>query len=257
VDPVNAVGRLVFWLMMLVVILFASSALGLENIRDMFGRMIAFIPTLISGIIIIILGIIIGEFVQGVILASAGGVSGVPTLAKLTKGIMVLIALFMALQQVGVAEEIVTSAFTLILGSVALAAGLAFGLGNRDLAGEITRKWYEAVCGGIDGRRIRRRVPQIRWEALLLVSHLGQGLRLWHYGLTLYFSTTCPTPPSSRRTRYTAPSAPKPASAFPAVVAPSSVDFRPARRRPTPKSNRRGRENAATILSHLLQWRRR
>ena len=35
VDPVNAVGRLVFWLMMLVVILFASSALGLENIRDM------------------------------------------------------------------------------------------------------------------------------------------------------------------------------------------------------------------------------
>jgi hypothetical protein len=144
VDPVNAVGRLVFWLMMLVVILFASSALGLENIRDMFGRMIAFIPTLISGIIIIILGIIIGEFVQGVILASAGGVSGVPTLAKLTKGIMVLIALFMALQQVGVAEEIVTSAFTLILGSVALAAGLAFGLGNRDLAGEITRKWYEA-----------------------------------------------------------------------------------------------------------------
>jgi len=60
VDPVNAVGRLVFWLMMLVVILFASSALGLENIRDMFGRMIAFIPTLISGIIIIILGIIIG-----------------------------------------------------------------------------------------------------------------------------------------------------------------------------------------------------
>jgi len=152
VDPVTAVGRLVFWLMMLVVILFASSALGLENIRDMFGRMIAFIPTLISGIIIIILGIIIGEFVQGVILASAGGVSGVPTLAKLTKGIMVLIALFMALQQVGVAEEIVTSAFTLILGSVALAAGLAFGLGNRDLAGEITRKWYEA---GV--RRNRRR----------------------------------------------------------------------------------------------------
>jgi hypothetical protein len=143
VDPVNAIGKLVFWLMMLVVILLASSALGLENIRDMFGRMISFIPTLISGIIIIILGIIIGEFVRGVILASAGGVSGVPTLAKLAKGMMVLIAIFMALQQVGVAEEIVTSAFTLILGSVALAAGLAFGLGNRELAGEITRRWYE------------------------------------------------------------------------------------------------------------------
>jgi hypothetical protein len=169
VDPVNAVGRLVFWLMMLVVILFASSALGLENIRDMFGRMIAFIPTLISGIIIIILGIIIGEFVQGVILASAGGVSGVPTLAKLTKGIMVLIALFMALQQVGVAEEIVTSAFH-------ADSGLS-------RAGGWTRVWpgqpgprpgrsrgsgTRRVCGGIGGSRIRLRgCLQIRWESLL------------------------------------------------------------------------------------------
>jgi len=44
---------------------------------------------------------------------------------------------------VGVDREIVSSAFTLILGAVALAAGLAFGLGNRELAGEITRRWYE------------------------------------------------------------------------------------------------------------------
>ena len=43
----------------------------------------------------------------------------------------------------GVAEEIVTAAFTLILGAAALAVGLAFGLGNRELAGEITRRWYE------------------------------------------------------------------------------------------------------------------
>jgi len=149
--PVNTVGRLVFWLMMLVVILLASSALGLENIRDMFGRMLDFIPSLISGIVIVILGIIVGEFVRGVISASAGGVAGVPTLAKLAKGIMVLIALFMALQQVGVAEDIVTAAFTLILGSAALAAGLAFGLGNRELAGEITRRWYE------EGRKRNRR----------------------------------------------------------------------------------------------------
>ena len=160
VDPVNAVGKLVFWLMMLVVILLASSALGLENIRDMFGRMLGFVPTLVSGIVIIILGIILGEFVRGLIIASAGGVSGVPTLAKLAKGIMVMIALFMALQQVGVAEEIVTSAFTLILGSVALATGLAFGLGNRELAGEITRRWYE------EGRRRNRRKTDLPEEDL-------------------------------------------------------------------------------------------
>jgi hypothetical protein len=64
-------------------------------------------------------------------------------LAKFAKTAVVIISVFMAVQQLGVAEEIVTAAFTLILGAIALAAGLAFGLGNQGLAGEITRRWYE------------------------------------------------------------------------------------------------------------------
>ena len=152
-DPVRALAKLIFWLVMLVVILLASTALGLESINQMFGMMLAFIPTLIAAIVIIILGMIVGEFVRGLILASAGGVAGVPTVAKIAKG--AVIVLFMALQQVGVAEEIVTAAFTLILGAVALAVGLAFGLGNRDLAGEITRRWYEE-----GQRRDRRRTDR-------------------------------------------------------------------------------------------------
>ena len=142
-DPVRALAKLIFWLVMLVVILLASTALGLESINEMFGTMLAFIPTLIAAIVIVILGMIMGEFVRGLILASAGSVAGVPTLAKLAKAAVLMIAIFMALQQVGVAEEIVTSAFTLILGAVALAVGLAVGLGNRELAGEINRRWYE------------------------------------------------------------------------------------------------------------------
>jgi len=134
-DPVRALAKLIFWLVMLVVILLASTALGLESINQMFGMM--------------------GEFVRSLILASAGGVAGVPTVAKIAKGAVILIAIFMALQQVGVAEEIVTAAFTLILGAVALAVGLAFGLGNRDLAGEITRRWYEE-----GQRRDRRRTDR-------------------------------------------------------------------------------------------------
>lgn len=151
-DPVRALARLIFWLVMFVVILLASTALGLESINEMFGMMLAFIPTLIAAIVIVILGMVLGEFVRGLILASAGGVAGVPTLAKIAKSAVLMIAVFMALQQLGVAEEIVTSAFTLILGAIALAVGLAFGLGNRQLAGEITRRWYEQ-----GQRRDRRR----------------------------------------------------------------------------------------------------
>jgi hypothetical protein len=148
-DPVHTVGKLAFWLVMLVVILLSSAALGLESINEMFGLLLGFLPTLISAIVIVILGIVVGEFLRGLILTSAGAVEGVPTLARVSKGVVVIIAVFMAVQQVGVAEEIVTTAFTLILGAVALGAGLAFGIGNTKLAGEITRRWYE------EGRRPR------------------------------------------------------------------------------------------------------
>lgn len=153
-DPVHAVGKLIFWLLMLVVILLASAALGLESINQMFGIMLGFIPTLISAIVVVILGIVVGEFLRGIILASAGRVEGVPTLANVAKGTVVTIAVFMALQQLGVAEEIITSAFTLVVGALALAFGLAFGFGNMALAGEITRRWYEE-------HRERRREPEV------------------------------------------------------------------------------------------------
>lgn len=146
-DPVRAVSKLAFWLVMLVITLLASTALGLDSINEMFGQMLSFLPALIAAIVVVILGMIVGEFVRGLILASAGNVAGVPTVARVAKGAVVLIAVFMALQQVGVAGEIVTTAFTLIVGAVALAVGLAFGLGNTQLAGEITRRWYE------EGRR--------------------------------------------------------------------------------------------------------
>lgn len=157
-DPIHAVGKLLFWLVMLVVILLASAALGLDSINQMFGTMLSYIPTLIAAIVIVILGMIVGEFVRGIVLASAGGVEGVPTLAKLAKGAVLLISVFMAMQQMGVAEEIITAAFTLILGAIGLAAGLAFGLGNRELAGEITRRWYEE---GRERRRLRRRATDV------------------------------------------------------------------------------------------------
>jgi hypothetical protein len=146
-DPIRALARLIF--------LLASAALGLESINQMFGTMLAFLPTLIAAIVVVILGMLVGEFVRGVILALGGNVAGVPTVAKLAKGAVILISVFLALQQVGVDQEIVTAAFTLVLGAVALAAGLAFGLGNRELAGEITRRWYEQ-----GQRRDRRRTDK-------------------------------------------------------------------------------------------------
>jgi hypothetical protein len=142
--PARVVGKLLFWAVMLVIILLAASALpGVTNVNDMFTNLVGYLPGVLTGIIVIILGLILGEFVRALILASAGAVEGVPMLAKLAKGVVVAVSVIMALQQMGVPTDVVTTAFTLILGAVALALALAFGLGNTGLAGEITRRWYE------------------------------------------------------------------------------------------------------------------
>jgi hypothetical protein len=157
--PAQIVGKLLFWFVMLAVILLASSALGVENIGDLFANLVGYIPSVFAAIIVMVLGIILGEFVRALILASGGGMEGMPLLARTAKAIVVLISVFMALQQVGVAADIVTTAFTLILGAAALAVALAFGIGNTALAGEIVRRWYES--GRVRfGRRSTDRAPQ-------------------------------------------------------------------------------------------------
>jgi hypothetical protein len=78
-------------------------------------------------------------------MASAGGLPGGLTLARVGRGGVIVLAIFMALQELGVATEIVSLAFAIVFGALALAFALSFGLGNRELAAEVTREWYERL----------------------------------------------------------------------------------------------------------------
>jgi hypothetical protein len=52
-----------------------------------------------------------------------------------------------AIDQIGIAADLVNTLFIGVVGAFALAFGLAFGLGGRDVAAELTRSWYEASQG--------------------------------------------------------------------------------------------------------------
>jgi hypothetical protein len=142
-NPVRVIANLVFWIVMLTVLVVAATALGLESLAIVFSELVSYIPQVIAAIVIIIVGNVLGGFVGGLILASAGALHSATTLARVGRVGVIMLAVFMALQQLGVATDIVTTAFALLFGAVALAMALAFGLGNRELAGEVTREWYE------------------------------------------------------------------------------------------------------------------
>jgi len=128
---------------MVLVILLAANALGLSVVSALFAELLAYIPNVIAAVIVLVLGIVLGEFVKDLVLASAGGVPGGATLGRAAKGAVIVLAIFMALEQLGIAGDIVLVAFIAVVGAAALAAGIAFGLGGRDVAAEITREWYE------------------------------------------------------------------------------------------------------------------
>ena len=143
VNPARVIANLVFWLVMFAVMVIASTALGLQSLADVFADLVSYIPSVIAAIVIILVGIVLGGFVGGLIMASAGAMHGGPALSRIGRGGIILLAIFMALQELGIATDIVTTAFAILFGAIALALAMAFGLGNRQLAGEITREWYE------------------------------------------------------------------------------------------------------------------
>jgi Conserved TM helix len=142
-NPTRVAGNLVFWAVMFAVLVITANAAGFESLANVFSQLVGYVPSVVAAIAIIIVGILLGALVGGLIMVSAGSLRGGPTLARVGRGGVILLAVFMALQQLGVATEIVTTAFAILFGAVALALALAFGLGSRDLAGEITRQWYE------------------------------------------------------------------------------------------------------------------
>jgi len=143
VNPTRVVANLIFWLVLFTAMLVAADALGIDYLGQVFTELLSYVPSVIAAVVIVILGIVLGDFVSALITASTQNLDGGPTLARVGKGGVILLATFMSLQELGVATDIVTTAFAIIFGAVALALSLSFGLGTRELAGEVTRRWYE------------------------------------------------------------------------------------------------------------------
>lgn len=156
-DPSSVIAKLVFWTVMLLVILISADALGITAVSVLFAELLAYVPNVIAAVMVLVLGILLGEFIKDLVLASAGGLPGGFNLARAAKAAIILLAVFMALDQLNIAQDIVLVFFIAVVGAAALAAGIAFGLGGREIAAQISREWYERNRAG--SRRQSRSEP--------------------------------------------------------------------------------------------------
>lgn len=133
-------GRIVFWVLALVTVGLSVDALHLVWLSAGVARVLAYLPHVLAAGAIVAVAYVAGNFLYRRV-ARREGASLLG--ARLLRGGVFGLAAFMALQELGIATAIVTIAFTAALAACAVAGALAFGLGNRELAGRVTRDWYE------------------------------------------------------------------------------------------------------------------
>jgi small-conductance mechanosensitive channel len=137
--PLSILGKLVFWLVFFIAITMAVDTLGISAISDVLAQFIAYIPQIIAAILILVLATLLANFVAGIV----RGATGSNVAGSVAQYGIIVFAAFAALTQLGIAEELIAPTFLILLGAVALAAAIAFGLGGQGVAQQIVEDGYE------------------------------------------------------------------------------------------------------------------
>jgi hypothetical protein len=145
IQPSVVAGELVKWLVRLVFLVAAANVLGLTQVSELLNDVLLWIPNLIVAAIILMVAPLLARFVRGTIEVGAGemGFSNAPLLGRIAEIAIVAFAVIIAINQIGIAANLVNILFIGVVAALALAFGLAFGLGGRDVASRLTEQWYE------------------------------------------------------------------------------------------------------------------
>lgn len=154
VDSVGIIAGIVKWIVRIVVLLVAFDALGLPAVSDVMRQFLLWLPNLVVAIFVLFIGGIaaraLGNIVRGA--TAEGGFTNPETLANIARTAVWAFAVVVAINQLGIATNLINTLFTGFVGALAIALGLAFGLGGRDLASRTLDNWYE---GRPKGKRAR------------------------------------------------------------------------------------------------------
>lgn len=131
--PSEMAGFIVLVAIMLFAAMEAARLLRFLFLATIIADFLAFGGRLLLALIIFGIGAYLANLASDLVLSSGGRNAGLT--ARLARWAILLFSAAIALQQLGVADEIITLAFGLTLGAIAVAAALAFGLGARDVAG--------------------------------------------------------------------------------------------------------------------------
>ena len=135
---------LTYFLVLLLLAKTGVDALGLVAISDAIGAFFAYLPNIIAALLLLILGSALGQFAGQTVSQSAAdsGIEFAPALGKLVSGLVLFVCAMMAIAQLKIDTDIVRIVASFVLGGAALAFGLSFGLGTRDIVRNVAAGFY-------------------------------------------------------------------------------------------------------------------
>ena len=157
IDSVGIVAGIVKWIVRIVVLLVAFNILGLPAVSDVMRQFVLWLPNLVVAIFVLFIGGIaaraLGNVVRGA--TAEGGFANPETLSNVSRTAVWAFAIVVAINQLGIATNLINTLFTGFVGALAIALGLSFGLGGRDLASRTLENWYDQAQEAKPKRKAR------------------------------------------------------------------------------------------------------
>ncbi|GEM_PF-104813 len=178
-DASNMVAQLVKWLVILVTLVVAADALNLPQVTAALMAIIAYIPNVIAALLIVTLGALLASFIGNLVKTTPLAASDL--LGQVAYWAIMVFSALAALTQLNIAPELVQILFTAVVGSVALAAALAFGLGLRHEAEDLMASTElrqvldrgDTISLNAEGRAVNGTVQRIGWLSTQLATDAG------------------------------------------------------------------------------------
>lgn len=141
------VGLIVKWFLIIVFLMAATEIIGLGEVTNYLKSVLYYIPNVFVAALIMIVAVWAANVLQKVIMVSvsATNIKAANLSASLTKWSIMIFGLLAALMQLGIAPSLIQTIVTGLVAMLAIAGGVAFGLGGKDIAGDILGKFRKGI----------------------------------------------------------------------------------------------------------------
>lgn len=143
----DVIGSILKWIIVLTFFIAATNILGLTTVSNVLGGVLAYVPNIISAVIVMAIGVLLAGIVEGVVKGALASVDLKTSrlMGKIASYAVATIATLAAFSELKIASAFINILFIGFVAMLALGFGLAIGLGAKDVIGQALADWYKEL----------------------------------------------------------------------------------------------------------------